>query len=108
MNEYCDYDAPAFYNETLHKARKSHKCCECREEIKVGDLYYNCRGVWDKKLDVYKQHLHCWHFCRYVNKREYSCVPFGCIGYELNKEDERLWNGLISGNAEVFVDGTGI
>lgn len=43
----CDYDAPQFYNRTIRKARKPHKCEECAGSILPGDKYEYVSGKWD-------------------------------------------------------------
>ena len=40
------------------KARKNHKCCECYEEIKKGDMYQCSKGIWDEPAS-YKQCVNC-------------------------------------------------
>jgi hypothetical protein len=45
---FCrDYDVPAFYVVALRKARKQHKCYECRNVIDVGETYELASGSWD-------------------------------------------------------------
>ena len=34
-----DGDPCSFWNVSFRKARRSHVCCECREEIKPGERY---------------------------------------------------------------------
>jgi hypothetical protein len=44
---YCDdYDRPEFYIVEMRKARKPHKCLECRNIIAPGEVYENTRGKW--------------------------------------------------------------
>ncbi|MCJ7796358.1 MAG: hypothetical protein MUQ56_06270 [Thermoleophilia bacterium] len=59
MNSCCcsvdvDNDAPAFSRITDRRARKPHVCCECHEEIAVGDIYEDASGLWDGDFSRYK------------------------------------------------------
>jgi hypothetical protein len=40
-------DAPKVYSTSTPKARKEHKCCECRGTISVGETYHIFSGIWD-------------------------------------------------------------
>jgi hypothetical protein len=44
---FCDYDAPTFYSNVRRKARKVHKCEECRGPILPGEQYECVTGKWD-------------------------------------------------------------
>lgn len=37
------------HDERLVRARKGHKCTECRETIKPGALYERVRGLWEDR-----------------------------------------------------------
>lgn len=63
------------YNEDRVRARKPHKCCECRLPIVVGEEYMRCSGLWDG-WETFRQHLHCYHFARRVNSG-YEMMPSG-------------------------------
>ena len=52
MSISCDcsaegYDGPKVCRDEFPKARKTHKCCECREDIKPGQEYHKVTGLWD-------------------------------------------------------------
>lgn len=49
----------AFYTRPV-KARKVHKCCECKETISVGDEYQYSSGIWDGSPDSFRQCLKCY------------------------------------------------
>jgi len=36
-----------FYSEATRKARKPYRCCECRRDIAIGDLYVSASGKWE-------------------------------------------------------------
>jgi hypothetical protein len=55
---YCDYDAPAFYNKAMRKARKPHTCEECRGPILPGEVYESVTGKWDY-VDTFKTCERC-------------------------------------------------
>ena len=43
----ADGDLPEFYSQAFVKARKPHRCVECREAIPVGAKYERMSGKWD-------------------------------------------------------------
>lgn len=47
------YDTPQVCIETNPKARKEHRCCECRGVIQIGERYEYCTGIWDEP-DTFK------------------------------------------------------
>ena len=40
-------DLPRVYSDSTPKARKEHRCCECRGTISVGEVYHIFSGYWD-------------------------------------------------------------
>lgn len=52
-------DSPDAFRSTERRARKSHVCCECREEIKKGDYYQYSSGVWGGDPLDFKQCMNC-------------------------------------------------
>lgn len=57
-------DIPSAFSTVTRKARKQHKCCECKKEIQPGELYQYSSGIWDGRPDSYKQCLNCWDIFR--------------------------------------------
>lgn len=57
----CDYDgeAPEFYRIDIVKARKEHRCCECSDMIKPGDVYERISGKWDGEVYTCKTCVVC-------------------------------------------------
>lgn len=55
--DYCN--APSFHTATMRRARKVHRCCECHEDIRVGDQYEEVTGRWDGKMDRFRTCLSC-------------------------------------------------
>lgn len=82
MSYNCDYDEPGFYREVLRRSKKSHKCCECRLPINLGQRYFDIALECEKSVVTHKQHVYCWNFSRIYNSRienEHACIPFGYI-----------------------------
>jgi len=52
-------EMPSCYRETKRKARKEHKCCECRIKITAGTEYMYKSGVWDGNPQDYKMCMNC-------------------------------------------------
>lgn len=52
-------DSPDFFDERIVRARKSHKCCECSDEIPVGVEYERVSGKWDGDVCSYRTCLAC-------------------------------------------------
>ncbi len=67
MSEACsciytsakDGDPPVYYDATMRKARKVHKCTECSGEIKPGTKYEDARGKWDDGPETFKTCSDC-------------------------------------------------
>jgi hypothetical protein len=49
-----DGDSAEFFQSDMVKARKPHRCCECRQEIPKGAMYERSRGKWDGDFSSYK------------------------------------------------------
>lgn len=45
---------PVCYTIEDRRARKAHRCCECRGSISPGEKYTYLSGVWDGDAMVYK------------------------------------------------------
>jgi hypothetical protein len=55
-----DYDCELeFYDIKWPKAKKDHRCCECRRVIVKGEEYEKWTGKWDGSLSRYKTCLLC-------------------------------------------------
>ena len=55
-----DGDEASFYTERHVKARKVHRCHECREDIAKGDHYYVVSGKWEDEVMTYRFCGSCW------------------------------------------------
>ncbi len=54
-----DDDGPSFYVDQIRRAKKTHRCGECREDILKGDRYEIVTGRWDGTIDTHKTCLSC-------------------------------------------------
>lgn len=50
---------PQAYNHITRKARKDHRCCECRGLITKGETYEYHSGVWGGRPDSFKICAEC-------------------------------------------------
>lgn len=50
---YADDCSGEFFTEKFVKARKEHKCCECRTAIPKGAMYQRESGKWDGVMSSY-------------------------------------------------------
>ena len=74
---HCDYTMPEFCNIVTRKARKAHKCFECRATINPGETYEYTSGKWDGEVDDFRTCALC------AELREWAriSVPCFCWGY---------------------------
>lgn len=84
MDCFCDYDAPAFYNKTMPKARKVHKCYECCGTILPGEVYESVTGKWDY-VDTFKTCSRCVDLRTWVRNN----VPCVCWAHGNMHDDLR-------------------
>lgn len=49
-----DYDEADFYTADMRKARKPHRCCECRQIITPGSIYESVRMATDGEFQTYQ------------------------------------------------------
>jgi hypothetical protein len=55
-----DYDVgPEFHDANVVKARKAHRCYECRRTITAGSYYESVVGKWDGDFLTFKTCLDC-------------------------------------------------
>lgn len=53
------WDGPACTSVHTRKARKEHRCYECRTTIKRGERYEETTGIWDGDPHRYRTCLDC-------------------------------------------------
>lgn len=52
-------EMPSVYGCDHPKARKEHKCCECRGVIPIGEVYNKHHGIWGGSAGTYKVCVDC-------------------------------------------------
>lgn len=76
----CDFDGPSVQTETVRKAAKDHRCYECGETIRKGDLYQVTSGVWDGRGDSFKWCDTCTTIANLAaSVHPGFCYPFGSM-----------------------------
>lgn len=68
-----------FYSETWRKARKEHRCEECRRTIVAGELYKRHAMALDGSVSVF---LHCPHCSAAASWLVKHCGGYLCAGVE--------------------------
>lgn len=58
MSSYCT-DRAEVYDDSIRKAKKQHRCCACRELIRVGDYYSLTTVIGDGEVSAYKRCCRC-------------------------------------------------
>lgn len=64
------------------KARKQHKCCECRGRIQIGETYERASGIWDGEPMRFKTCCDCAALRAEINSGlpVWDCAPFEGLG----------------------------
>lgn len=73
----CEF--PAVYHMKPRRARKEHRCCECRGKILKGESYNYHSGVWDSQGRSFKVCVDCDLLRDFMNKGRdiEDRAPFG-------------------------------
>lgn len=71
---------PDAYGVNTRKARKNHKCCECRGLIKAGESYFYHHGVWDGQGRSFKMCPECNQLMIDINKN--AVYPDDSVSFE--------------------------
>lgn len=50
----CDNEGPMAMRTVMRRARKEHRCCECRGVIAIGAVYEFISGIWDHQPSSYR------------------------------------------------------
>lgn len=77
------------YTRIMRKARKSHKCGECRHVIVPGEVYEYFKGVWDGQASDFKSCV-CCAKARCALTSEIgadACITFGSLREALHEYD---------------------
>lgn len=54
-----DGEMPSVCHESIRRARRGWRCCECGEQIAAGARYQEHRGVWDGGWRAYRTCMAC-------------------------------------------------
>lgn len=90
MNDdcYCDIgegEPWSWYAVEIRTSRKTRKCCECLDVIKIGEKYERIVGYLDE-LQVFVTCLFCAaEYARLASEADY-CVPKGGLACALHAE----------------------
>ncbi len=93
-------EVPTFYQEQPRRARRTHRCCECRRTIAAGEVYLNSFGIWDGTPAEYCTCAEC-HEVRedlraemprgHVYDEETACaLAFGNLAEELFSQNHEM------------------
>lgn len=85
----CDYDdgeRPDVWRESTHRARKQHRCDECRMPIVVGTVYVRCVGMYDGHWYGARVHPDCFALLKHI-----AFTVCGQDSYVLNNPDGLRW-----------------
>lgn len=87
---------PSVFSACLRKARRAHRCCECRGEISIGEAYEYASGIWDGSADSFKTCMPCAEqrnelLADLSHPDAYG--PDACIGFgELREQWREFWD----------------
>lgn len=82
MCNCSDYERPSVYQDVARKARKRHRCGECRGLIEPGTFYHETRGLWEGQWSTQKTCGSCW----VVAHTLLDCYSFGDLIECLNDD----------------------
>ena len=88
-------DLPRCHTIAEPRARKDHKCCECRGIITKGELYHLFSGVWDC-AGTYKTCKECQQLRSDVSKKildQEDCPAFGELYQHVFDSGDHDWIG---------------
>lgn len=81
----CDCgDGPSALWERKPKAKKRHRCDECRGWIEAGEIYTATRGVWDGEAMSFKTCAECDELRGWaMDASEELCVCYGRMHHDI-------------------------
>lgn len=87
----CDGDGPEFHHSETRRARKSHKCYECRSTIDPGEQYEHVRGKWEGEVYTFKTCALCCELRQWAR----ISVPCFCFSYgDLHENVREMVEGV--------------
>ena len=94
---------PDCMTRTERRARREHRCCECRGRIHVGEGYVYVSGVWEREPYSFKFHAGCWAFREELDDADRDDggegVPFECLGEEAEARGDEVaerWRAILA------------
>jgi hypothetical protein len=66
MVDSCDESFTVYHQPRHTKARKAHKCDECRREIEPHEYYYRADGLFEGSWNIYRICAHCYVACEWL------------------------------------------
>lgn len=90
-----DAELPEVYCETLRKARKPHRCCECRGFILTGESYQLANGIWNDGPLTFKTCLPCVALRKEIaaTLERYEVLAFEALGEFICDSGRADWGG---------------
>lgn len=81
----CDYEMPEAFRQSDVKAKKFHRCDECRGWIAPGEKYRKSFGVWDGDARSYKTCFDCLDFVEWAEEQSGDdiCYSFGNMIHDI-------------------------
>ncbi len=89
-----DYDPPRCWTRTMPRARKRHRCCECRGNIQPGEVYERFSGIWDYPM-TFKTCSDCNDLRKIVDPLVNFECPFSMIADFIHDMDEPRRSALL-------------
>jgi len=86
-----DYETPSVYTETHPTAAKSHRCCECYDEIPKGAVYQHVKGLWDGRWGSFKTCERCESQIEDYRLQVGEQPPFGLLRDWCFNSDIKFW-----------------
>lgn len=82
------FDLPSIFQVFFCKARKKYICNKCREEISVGEVYWESKTISSYLVDPgYKYHLDCVQRDDILNEKKYQSWDY--IEEKMVKEGDK-------------------
>lgn len=81
----CDYDLPEHFRQANVRARKFHRCTECRGWIAPGETYLKTFGVWDGDAAGYATCSDCQALAAWAEDQSGGdiCYSFGNMIHDI-------------------------
>jgi len=84
-----DGDMADVWKTRAVRARKPHRCNECRLPIPVGDVYIHIDSLFEGEWDHYRVHNGCYELSKFIDKTlcGSSGFPIGYLSEEISSQD---------------------